>query len=112
MKKPIRVLVALLATASLSGCAGNGYSPYQSGFSRHKNAIAGTAIGAAGGALLGGAATNSSDGAVVGGLVGGAAGGLIGHSMDKSQRPKPYYRGGYPQPYYRGNSYTQPYPYR
>ena len=95
-----------LSTLSLGGCADHGYPPgygYGSGFSRHQKAIAGTAMGAAGGALLGGAITQDSDGAVVGGLLGGATGGLIGHSIDTRQRPQPsYYSGGYQQPYYGG----------
>lgn len=95
--------LTLIFCLLLSACASNGYPPaYGSGISRHQKALAGTAMGAAGGALLGGAITQDSDGAVVGGLLGGATGGLIGHSMDTSQRPQPYYSGGYPQPYYGG----------
>ena len=102
MKRLIATLCVLLGSLGLTGCAGNGYSPYYGGgFARHQRALAGTAMGAAGGALLGGAATQDSDGALVGGLLGGAAGGLIGHSMDKAQSPQPYYGGGYPA-YYEG----------
>jgi len=106
MKHLTLIFCVSLGTLGLSGCATNGYPPnpgYGSGFSRHQKAIAGTAMGAAGGALLGGAITQDSDGAVVGGLLGGATGGLIGHSMDVNQRPQPYYYpGGYPQPYQGG----------
>ncbi len=106
MKRLTFVFCVLLSALSLSGCASDGYSPYYgygSGFSRHKKALAGTAMGAAGGALLGGAMTQDSDGAVIGGLLGGAAGGLVGHSMDMNQRSQPYYyQDGYQQPYYRG----------
>lgn len=80
----------------LWGCAG---SPY---YAQHQRAIAGTAMGTAGGALLGGAFTQDSDGALVGGLLGGAAGGLVGHSMDKANRPPPYpyYAQPAPGPYH------------
>jgi len=102
MKKWVCALCVSLSALAFGGCASNG--GYQSGFSRHQKALAGTAMGAAGGALLGGAVTQDSDGAVVGGLLGGAAGGLFGHSLDKSQRPPPDYYGGYQQPhaYYDG----------
>ncbi len=106
MKTMTYTLSILLAASTLAGCAGYGspygYSPYGQAFGRHQKALAGTAMGAAGGALLGGAMTQDADGAIVGGLLGGAAGGLVGHSMD--QRPQPYYpayQGGY-QPYYSG----------
>jgi hypothetical protein len=73
---------------------------------RHQKALAGTAIGAAGGALIGGAATQDSDGALLGGLLGGAAGGLVGHSLDVRQRPQPYYyQGGYERPRRGGKRY-------
>jgi hypothetical protein len=98
------ILCVTLIALGLNGCAANGYSPYYGnggGFTRHQKALAGTAMGAAGGALLGGAMTQDSDGAVIGGLLGGATGGLVGHSMDLNQRPQPYYgQGGYQQPYY------------
>ena len=98
MKKLITALCVSLVASTFGGCAnGYGYPAYYN----HQKAIAGTAMGAAGGALLGGAMTQSSDGAVIGGLLGGAAGGLVGNSMDNNQRPQPYYQGGYaPQPYY------------
>ena len=96
MKQWVFAVCVLLDALGFGGCASNGY---QSGFSRHQKALAGTAMGVAGGALLGGAVTQDSDGAVVGGLLGGAAGGLFGHSMDLNQRPPPNYSGGYQQPY-------------
>lgn len=120
MKRLACTVCVLLGALTLTGCAGNGYAPYYgygAGFGQHQRAIAGTAMGAAGGALLGGAMTQDSDGAVVGGLLGGAAGGLMGHSMDQAQRPQPYYgppqsyyQGGYQQPQaYYGGGYPQPY---
>jgi len=102
MKRLIVFLSVILAALIFTGCAG--YSPYYGG---HQRAIVGTGLGAAGGALLGGAYTGDSDGAVVGGLLGGAAGGLIGHSMDKAQRPPAYYYQG--QPAYYGGGYRRAY---
>lgn len=103
MKKSLAVFCLVLAAFALSGCA-NGYGygyPPSYGWSNHKKAIAGAAIGAAGGALIGGAVTRDGGGAAVGGLLGGVAGGLIGHSMDKKARPRPYYPGDYDsRPYY------------
>jgi len=88
--KSNRVICVLISALAFGGCAnGYGYPPYYG----HQKALAGTAMGAAGGALLGGAVTQNSDGAVVGGLLGGAAGGLFGHSMDMNGMPRPYYRG-------------------
>jgi hypothetical protein len=90
MKKMTCVFCVFLSALAFGGCAnGYGYPPYYG----HQRALAGTAMGAAGGALLGGAMTQNSDGAVIGGLLGGAAGGLVGNSMDMNQRPQPYYRG-------------------
>jgi osmotically inducible lipoprotein OsmB len=47
-------------------------------YSRSDRALAGGAIGAGSGALIGGLATNSAGGAIVGGVLGGAAGAIIG----------------------------------
>lgn len=100
MKRLACGVFTLVGAVLFNGCAGTGYPPY---YQQHQKALAGTAMGAAGGALLGGAVTQDSDGAVVGGLLGGAAGGLMGHSMDKAQRPPQYYGyNAYPQPYYEG----------
>lgn len=85
MKLITFVFCVLLSALTMTGCASNGYSPYYgygSDISRHQKALAGTAMGAAGGALLGGAMTHDGNGALIGGLLGGAAGGLVGNSMD------------------------------
>jgi osmotically inducible lipoprotein OsmB len=66
MKKLIIVGAMGLA---LAGC---------SEYSRGDRALAGGAIGAGSGALIGGLATNSAGGAIVGGVLGGAAGAIIG----------------------------------
>lgn len=47
-------------------------------YSRSDRALAGGAIGAGSGALIGGLASNSVGGALVGGVIGGAAGAIIG----------------------------------
>jgi hypothetical protein len=54
---------------ALAGC---------SEYSRSDRALAGGAIGAGTGALIGGLATDSVGGAVVGGVLGGAAGAIVG----------------------------------
>jgi hypothetical protein len=66
MKKLL--LVAGMGLA-LAGC---------SEYSRSDRALAGGALGAGTGAVVGGLATHSAGGAVVGGVVGGLAGAVIG----------------------------------
>lgn len=67
MKKPLFAFAALAIV--LAAC-----SPY----SRTDRAVAGGAIGAGTGAVIGAAASNSVGGALVGGVLGGAAGAIIG----------------------------------
>src|SRR6478609_2512434 len=57
---------------------------------------AGTVIGAAGGALVGGAASHNAGGAVAGAVVGGLAGNAIARSQDCNRNGE-YQRGGYEQ---------------
>ena len=64
-----RILIVSVMGLALAGC---------SEYSRSDRALAGGAIGAGTGALIGGLATDSVGGAVVGGVVGGAAGAIIG----------------------------------
>jgi osmotically inducible lipoprotein OsmB len=66
MRKLLTIGTAALA---LAGC---------SEYSRSDRALAGGAIGAGTGALVGGLATHSTGGAVVGGLLGAAGGAIIG----------------------------------
>jgi osmotically inducible lipoprotein OsmB len=54
---------------ALAGC---------SEYSRSDRALAGGALGAGTGALVGGLATDSAGGAIVGGVLGGAAGAIVG----------------------------------
>jgi osmotically inducible lipoprotein OsmB len=63
----------LLACAALALALG-ACSPY----SRTDRALAGGAIGAGTGAVIGAAASNTVGGALVGGVIGGAAGAIIG----------------------------------
>jgi len=67
MKKTILACAALALV--LGACSPN---------SRTDRALAGGAIGAGTGAVIGGAATRSAGGAIVGGVLGGAAGAIIG----------------------------------
>lgn len=67
MKKSLFVCAAVAIV--LAAC-----SPY----SRTDRALAGGAIGAGTGAVIGAAASNSVGGALVGGVIGGAAGAIIG----------------------------------
>ena len=66
-------LVAGTVTASADNCSGHSHDP-------------GTALGAGGGALIGGLASHSVVGAVVGGVAGGFAGNAIARSEDCNHR--------------------------
>ena len=64
-----RILLVAAMGLALAGC---------SEYSRSDRALAGGALGAGTGALIGGLATNSAGGAIVGGVLGGAAGAIVG----------------------------------
>ncbi|HUJ11774.1 MAG TPA: glycine zipper domain-containing protein [Verrucomicrobiae bacterium] len=49
-------------------------------------ALAGGAIGAGSGAIIGSASGHAGEGALIGGAIGALTGGIIGHSMDQAQR--------------------------
>jgi YMGG-like Gly-zipper len=49
-------------------------------------ALAGGAIGAGSGAIIGSTSGHAGEGALIGGAIGAITGGLIGHSMDQAQR--------------------------
>jgi len=74
----------VLIAASLSGCVG------MSG--RQQSTLSGGAIGAGGGALLGGISGGSP---AVGAVLGGAAGALTGYILGDRGEPRHRYRGGY-----------------
>jgi hypothetical protein len=82
MKKSLTFALALVGALSLSGC----YTPQQ-----QTGTLAGTAIGAGGGALIGSALTHgSAGGAIAGGLLGAGTGALIGNA---ATAPPPGYGG-------------------
>ncbi len=82
----ILALASALALITMTGCFA---SP------RANDTFAGAAIGAGGGALVGGAEGSPGTGAVIGGLGGGALGYLVGTEM-QNQYGRPYgYYGGY-----------------
>lgn len=82
----LKHLIVMLIAFSIVGCVG--MSPRQQGV------LSGGAIGAGGGALLGGL---SGGRPAVGAVLGGAAGALTGYILgDRSeQQPHHYYRRGY-----------------
>jgi hypothetical protein len=85
MKKTIILALALAGALSVSGC----YTPQQ-----QTGTLAGGAIGAGGGALIGSALTHgSAGGAIAGGLLGAGTGALIGNA---ATAPPPGY--GAPPP--------------
>src|SRR5664280_1810408 len=49
-------------------------------------ALAGGAIGAGSGAIIGSASGHAGEGALIGGAIGAVTGSVIGHSMDQAQR--------------------------
>ena len=82
MKKTITLGLALASALFVSGC----YTPQQ-----QTGTLAGGAIGAGGGALIGSALTHgSAGGAIAGGLLGAGTGALIGNA---ATAPPPGYGG-------------------
>ena len=87
MKKSLTLALALVGALSVSGC----YTPQQ-----QTGTLAGGAIGAGGGALIGSALTHgSAGGAIAGGLLGAGTGALIGNA---ATAPPPGYGGPPPGP--------------
>jgi uncharacterized protein YcfJ len=73
MKKTFTLALALAGALSVSGC----YTPQQ-----QTGTLAGGAIGAGGGALIGSALTGgSAGGAIAGGILGAGTGALIGNAV-------------------------------
>ena len=86
-------LAGAFALVTMTGCFG---SP------RATDTFAGAAIGAGGGALIGGAEGSPGTGALIGGLGGGAVGYIVGTEMEHQgyyggygYSPYSYYPGGY-----------------
>jgi hypothetical protein len=79
MKKTLVLALALAGALSVSGC----YTPQQ-----QTGTLAGGAIGAGGGALIGSALTHgSAGGAIAGGLLGAGTGALIGNAATAPPPP-------------------------
>jgi hypothetical protein len=86
--------MALLAAAVvLTGCE----TPYGTPDRTGTGALAGAAIGATSGAIIGG--RHAGEGALIGGAIGAITGGLIGHSMDQQEQER--LRAQSPQTYVR-----------
>ena len=99
MYRRLILLVALLLTLSLTGCAGGPLS------TRERLTLGGGALGAATGAVVGAATGGSAAmGAAIGGPVGLIGGFLIGDSLQGSS---PYAQGGAPRSSYRVQGYTR-----
>jgi hypothetical protein len=78
MKKTLTLALALAGALSVSGC----YTPQQ-----QTGTLAGGAIGAGGGALIGSALTGgSAGGAIAGGILGAGTGALIGNAVTAPRR--------------------------
>ena len=77
MKKTLALALALAGGLSLSGC----YTPQQ-----QTGTLAGGAIGAGTGALIGSAVSGgSAGGAIAGGLIGAGTGALVGNAVTAPQ---------------------------
>ena len=78
MKKILALALAFAGALSVSGC----YTPQQ-----QTGTLAGGAIGAGGGALIGSAITGGSAGGVIaGGIIGAGTGALIGNAVTAPRR--------------------------
>jgi uncharacterized membrane protein len=82
MKCYVLGLCALTAAVALTGCE----TPYGTPDRTGTGALAGGAMGAFSGAVLGG--SHSGEGALIGGAIGAITGGLIGHSMDQEEQER------------------------
>jgi surface antigen len=82
MMKKCMSFVVLAATVLLAGC----YTPEGEPDRTASGALAGGAIGAGTGAIIGSASHNAGAGALIGGAIGALTGGIIGNSMDQQQR--------------------------
>ena len=93
MKCYVLSLCGLTAAVLLAGCETPDGTPDRTG----TGALAGGAIGAFSGAVIGG--RHAGEGALIGGAIGAITGGLIGHSMDQEERDR--LRAEAPQTYVR-----------
>ena len=90
---PARTSTARRRTASSgtrsSGSDGGTYSTRERGTITEKNTKRDAAIGAAAGAIIGGASTHSVKGGIIGAAAGGILGGIIGNNVDIKKKPAP-----------------------
>lgn len=82
MKYPFIGLAVVSAGLVLAGCETPEGRPDRTA----SGALAGGAIGAGSGAIIGSASGHAGEGALIGGAIGALTGGIIGHSMDQAQR--------------------------
>jgi osmotically inducible lipoprotein OsmB len=83
-KKLMTLTIAGAAMITIAGCYGQPLS------TREKGTLAGGAIGAGGGALVGVAVGHPLAGAAIGGVVGAGTGMAIGNSMQNSENRQRY----------------------
>ena len=81
LRTAIIALASALALTAMTGCFS---SP------RANDTLAGAAIGAGGGALIGGSEGSPATGALIGGLGGGAVGYIVGTEMEHNGYYGPY----------------------
>jgi len=87
MRKIIALTLALAAAASVSAC----YTPQQ-----QTGTLAGGAIGAGTGALIGSAVSGgSAGGAIAGGIIGAGTGALVGNAVTAPPPPRRCAQWGY-----------------
>lgn len=78
------LVITMAAALVLTGCETPDGRPDRTG----TGVLAGGAIGATSGALIGGSRGRGGEGAVIGGVLGAIAGGLIGNSLDQNERSR------------------------
>jgi hypothetical protein len=83
-KKFVTLTIAGAAIITIAGCYGQPLS------TREKGTLAGGAIGAGGGALVGVAVGHPLAGAAIGGVVGAGTGMAIGNSMQNNENRERY----------------------
>src|SRR4051812_12936990 len=94
MRSQVVIFVLAGLAVLLTGCQYPNGEPNNTG----TGALAGGAIGAASGAMIGGP-RNGGPGALIGGAIGAIAGSIVGNSMDEEQRER--LRARAPQTYTR-----------
>jgi uncharacterized protein YcfJ len=79
--KIYQLTLAAVTAAALTGCE----TPYGTPDNTGTGMLAGGAIGAGSGALIGSASGHAGEGALIGAAIGTITGGLVGHSVDQQQ---------------------------